>query len=413
MSYGRPAPWPREVIVKLDSRTYPRAFAPDGREERNLLIAAAKKLHEDGCLRIVQHKRGPLTGEPKELRIGPDNLSSAYSAAEHLGFEPLSVALQNVERGATELAATVNVSWLRSYLEKLVEGIRDANLFLLGMQRDRFKRDWRDILLALRACMALAGGISPEWERVISERLFNDSKVLCRIRPHVVAVLVRADPRWDGVPIEEASDLLEAYGVRRKPGLIRCAGAGILNVGGRIYSLEDFVPVAHLPEAWADSWIDAMLQSEVRIITTVENEYPFFSYVEQLGGSVGAGKRGELVIYTAGFPTPSLVATLVRLAERAPNIQFRHWGDADVGGLRIWWLLRRRLQRPIDLFRTTGEWVASESVRGGNRLSGLERAALSRLRTEIKSVSGSDVVATCHLIDVLLKEGFKVEQERF
>lgn len=40
--------------------------------------------------------------------------------------------------------------------------------------------------------------------------------------------------------------MLEVYGVRRKPGLIRCAGAAEVRVGDKIYALEDFAPAAHL-----------------------------------------------------------------------------------------------------------------------------------------------------------------------
>ena len=40
-SYGRAAPWPRDVIVKLDARAFPDAFAPNGLERRASLVAAA------------------------------------------------------------------------------------------------------------------------------------------------------------------------------------------------------------------------------------------------------------------------------------------------------------------------------------------------------------------------------------
>jgi hypothetical protein len=213
--------------------------------------------------------------------------------------------------------------------------------------------------------------------------------------------------------LNEAVDLLEVYGVRRKPGLIRCAGVLTLNVGSRVYQLEDFVPVAHLPDAWADRWIEAVLKSTVRILTTVENEYPFLSYVEEAGGPVALGRRGELVVYTAGFPTPALMNVLALLGRRSGDISFRHWGDADVGGIRIWWLLRQRLGRSIELFRTTAAWVEGEIAAGGRLLSGSEKHGLRRLQTELESTSGSDIFGVRDVIDVLLKHGIKLEQERF
>lgn len=412
ISYGRPGPWSRDVILKTNAKTFPDAFAPDGRERRAEIIAAAKELASYGCLRIVYHKRGPLLGEPEEIRLGPENVNKAYERAQQLGFEPLALGLKAISRHAQDLAREAP-PWMQDFLEKFVEGARKAQLSTIGMGRERFKREWRNVLAALTAATALARGVSPNWERVISERIFRDSKLLARIRSHVVGILISADPRWEGVPIEEAIDLLEVYGVRRKPGLIRCAGKAVLDLGHRLYHLEDFIPVAHIPDAWGDAWVDGVLTSNVTLITTIENEYPFLSYVEDAGGPSGLAARKELVVFTSGFPTPALVSVISRLSQARSDLFFQHWGDADVGGLRIWWFLRQRLQRPIQFLRTTAEWVKSEASKGGKRLSALERAALRRLHAELSSISGTDVSAAGELILALLEDGRKLEQERF
>lgn len=413
VSYGRPAPWPRDVILKLDARSFPDAFAPDGRERRVSLVTAAAELEAEGRLRVVRHVRGPLVSEPKEIRLGPDEVGPAYEAAEALGYEPLSVGLREVERHAVKLAEQPCIVWMRAYLEGLALGARDADVNGVGMSRERLKREWRDLLPALTAATGLARGVAQAWERVVSERLLNDSKLLGRIRALVVAVLVRADPRWEGLPPEEASDLLEAYGVRRKPGLIRCAGAATLHVGTGVYRMDDFVPVAHLPDAWAHAWVDGIVEAKVRQVTTIENEYPFLAYVEESGGPAGLGARGEVAVYTAGFPTPSLIEALASLAERAAEVSFRHWGDADVGGIRIWWFLRSHLQRPLAHFRTTAEWITAEASRGGRLMSGVERGALARLRAELEPVEGEDIAVAREVIAALLACGVKLEQERY
>lgn len=323
------------------------------------------------------------------------------------------MGLNQVADTATELATEDGPGWMRTFLEELAAGLRKADPSKLGMSRERFKRDWRDVLRALKAATILAGGIAPAWERMVSERIFSDSKLLGRIRSQVISVLVHADPRWRGVPAEEASDLLEAYGVRRKPGLIRCAGSAMLRIGSRIYELEDFSPAAHLPDAWTEAWIDGVANSRVRVVTTVENEYPFLSYVEEAGGPSNLERLQELVVYTAGFPSPTLTGALARLAGVRPDIRFRHWGDADVGGLRIWWLLRTRLSCEVELFRTTADWVEAEADRGGRALSGPERTALEVLRRELELLSAADAVAARTLIDALLRVGIKLEQERY
>ena len=412
-SYGRPGPWPRDIILKIDARTFPQAFSPDGREVRAALFAAGADLEVEQRVRLVRHSRGPLAGEPKEIRLGPAEVGRAYEAAEALGFEPLSAGLRALERHARGLAALPSADWMQRYLQALARDAPGADLRRLGMSRERFKRQWRDMLTALQAAAGLALGIAPAWERLVSERLLGDSKLLARVRGLVVAVLVRADPRWEGLPAEDSADLLEAYGVRRKPGLIRCAGAAELRVGARVYRMEDFVPVAHLPVTWADSWVDAVANARVRQVTTIENEYPFLAYVEETGGPSGLGARGEIAVYTAGFPDPSLVAALVRLAEREPGVSFRHWGDADVGGIRIWWFLRSRLGRSLDIFRTTAGWILAESSRGGKPLSALERTALARINDELARVDGEDVAAARDAVGALLACGMKLEQERY
>lgn len=104
---------------------------------------------------------------------------------------------------------------------------------------------------------------------------------------------------------------------------------------------------------------------------------------------------------------------LSRLNQVRSDLVFQHWGDADVGGLRIWWFLRQRLGRPIQFLRTTPEWVKSEAGKGGKRLSGLERAALRRLYGELGEITDSDAYTAREVINALLDHGRKIEQERF
>ena len=49
-------------------------------------------------------------------------------------------------------------------------------------------------------------------ERMLSERLYRNSKRLAAIRSLVAAILVQADPRW--LELDD-DDMLPAYGVRR------------------------------------------------------------------------------------------------------------------------------------------------------------------------------------------------------
>ena len=412
-SFLRPAPWPRDVMVRIDRKEFPRAFSPDGREELAGLCDAAGMLAQLGALRIV-HFKGLPEERPREVRMGPAEVERAYQAARDEGFASLGEALNALESKVHALLSPDLPVWMRLYLEGIAADLGRGNLSLLGTSRERFKREQAEVLDSLSAAAALARGASG-WERVVSERIFADSKRLGSVRGKTAEILFRADPRWEGIAREDSFDLLETYGVQRKPGLIRCAGKAAMSVAGRSYLLEDFTPTAHLPEDWVTAWSEGITDAAPQWITTVENEFPFLSYVLEAGGPEGLGSRGELVVYTAGFPSTALLNGLLGIARHAPSARFRHWGDADVGGLRIWWFLRSRLARPVDLFRTRSDWLETEARRGRD-LNGLEKRGLEKLRRELLCSAAKDdpdVGAAVELIDALIRTGKKVEQERW
>ena len=118
-SYGSQRPWRRDIIVRLDTAAFPEAFAPDGRERHAELMSAAQHLEREGSVRMVRHVRGPLTEQPKELRLGPAELHQAYASAAAFGYEPLALGLSRLERHARGLEAQPDCEAIREFLEKL------------------------------------------------------------------------------------------------------------------------------------------------------------------------------------------------------------------------------------------------------------------------------------------------------
>lgn len=412
-SFGQPGPWPRDVILAIDARSFPSAFGPDGREELAALCRAVEELRGAGACRVV-HERAPgARGDllPRQVRVGPGELAAAYAIGIADGFEPLAAAIERVRRQLRELAPAPMAAWFRDYLRRVDEALAVADPGVLGMGRERFKRDALDVADALAAAAAISAGVDA-WERMLSERIFGRSKRLSAIRTVVAKLLLRGDPGWAGFELDEGADVLEAYGVRRKPGTLRCAGAGSLRVNGRSYELADFAPTASLPEAWGGAWCEAAAASGVACVTTVENEFPFLSYVEEVGGAAGLADRRELVVYVAGFPAPWLT-TLLAEVQRRTGARLRHWGDADVGGLLIWRLLRTRVDAPIELFRTTEAWVREQAAHGGQALTARERAALHGLHADFAARPGPDFAQGAALAQALLEAGVKLEQERY
>ena len=410
ISFGKPAPWPRDVILQVDAKTFPHAFGPDGREALELLCRVLAELEQRGACRVV-HGRARAAALPRQVRLGPEEVGAAYALAAEHGFVPLAEAIAVVRRATAGLAVAPAAAWARSYLQEVADGLASADLAPLGMGRERFKRLHRELADALRALAAISAGVDA-WERVISERIFGRTERLAEIRGLVASLLLRADPGWLGLETDDGLDVLELYGVRRKPGILRCAGAGALRIHGREYRLEDFTPTAALPEDWGAAWCRAAAEAGVSCITTVENEYAFLAYVEEAGGAEGLRDRSEHVVYVAGFPGPWLTG-LLREAAIATGARLRHWGDADVGGLLIWRLLRARIDRPIELFRTTPEWIRDQARAGGQPLTARERAVLHRLCEAFAQEAAGDYRQAHDVARALLETNVKLEQERY
>lgn len=410
--FGSLGPWPRAVIVPLDETGFPEVFKADGREARVALTAAARELSDFGAVTVVYNKHD-RHGLPKEVRLGPMQVEVAYQIAKAHGFVPLHEAFSRLSAHSRALAAESGIEWFSAELEEVANAADRGELLIPKVKGERFKRDEQEILDALTAAAALAAGVQG-MERVVSERIFGDSKRLAAVRGHTERCLLAWDPRWRGVAVEAIpSSLLSEYGVMSKPLYLTIAGCAELKVNARSYQLEDFVPAAQLPEAWNNVLSEGLSVAELRTITTIENETSFFQYVEAEGGPQQLGARGEVVIYTGGFPAMVLTDVLRVVGEARPKTTFRHWGDADAGGLEIWWVLRTRIGRPISLFRTTADWVRQQSSRRGRPLTPQDRKTLSRLKERISAASGPDVEAALELREAVVSGNIKLEQERW
>lgn len=80
-------------------------------------------------------------------------------------------------------------------------------------------------------------------------------------------------------------------------------------------------------------------------LLTVEN---LTTFNEVCNGTLGP--VDGIVIYTAGMPSPALLRVYRILLQGSPMLKRRHWGDIDLGGLRIAAALARQDDRPLELW---------------------------------------------------------------
>jgi hypothetical protein len=160
--------------------------------------------------------------------------------------------------------------------------------------------------------------------RRFSAKLLGDSKAV-ELMLGRLGGLLRRNPEWSQE--EEDADPFRSLRLEKFPPPLFVKGPLVLDYGGVQWDLTPLRPyVALSPDAVGE----VRPTTPLPYLLTIENLASFQRHVREVQDS-GA------VIYTAGFPAPSLVRILGRLDRQLPaGCAFFHWGDRDPGGLRIY-----------------------------------------------------------------------------
>lgn len=141
----------------------------------------------------------------------------------------------------------------------------------------------------------------------------------------------------------------------------------------------------------------ATLQSIARSVITIENEAPFLAAITE-----GLQQDGLLVM-TGGYPNRAVLALLKAVLSRA-DVDWMHWGDTDLAGVRIARLMQQVVGRPPIFFR-----CSADDVRRLNyRLIPLSADAGKSIASDL-AVNGQATGA--EILRTVLQEGGWLEQE--
>jgi len=223
--------------------------------------------------------------------------------------------------------------------------------------------------------------------------LFGDSKRFEDLRGAVIRALRRHDPE-SAVFGDDDGALLRAYRLERAPEYVPIAGPLILQSDHQTFDLTPFVAGVAIP-ATTLNYVTAH-RCDGSAVVTVENSTSFSEFITAKPASI-------LAIYTGGFAGPAVVGMLSKIRAGRPELPFFHWGDLDVGGLRILAHLRKSLGEVEPLAMDVA--VCDLYLRRSQPLNANEREGLMQLRAE------SLLIDCVELIDHLLKTDRKLEQE--
>ncbi len=235
----------------------------------------------------------------------------------------------------------------------------------------------RDLLALVKAVTELEESVL---ERTLSVKLFKDSKWLESFRSALLTVLRRHAPEVELFAGDDKA-LLESFNLFRVPEYVLVSGSLVINKTDVSQLTSVGLPATVLRSA--------TLTSNAKRIVTVENQTSF--------ESLAALKPADtLLVFSGGFASPTVIALLRKL-----QLPLYHWGDIDVGGLRILAHLRRELGDVKKLL------MVKEVLEGQAFLQSLSEKEYTSLET----LREEKLLEDCaELIDTVLLKG-KLEQE--
>jgi hypothetical protein len=370
------------VRVRLSEQTHAAYFSPTNAAPRQATNAALQQLAAQGVLRLHWQKweQGNWL---RAVDLVAEQADALYALLRRTPRPRQETALLTLLH-----AQTPQTDWHAAFLawaaQQLMQHRSAAPLTLDDPQ-------WNTDLLA--ALAAVAQLQNPTSERMLSVRLFANSKRLAELRGALVSVLRRTSPQAAQFGDDDRA-LLAAHMLQRIPEYVPVAGPLVLRVGETLLDLRGLAQGLALPP-------DVLQAGEVhtctaRVVVTVENATSFHELLTLRPPDV-------LALYIGGFASPSTLALLHAVRAAVPTVGLYHWGDLDPGGLRILAHLRSSLGdvRPLAMEQAT----FAQHCQHAQPLSQQDRKTLKSLRQHPR-------LADCtSLIDHLLAEGSKLEQE--
>lgn len=299
--------------LPMTERSAPAYFAATdlaGRDDIHAFLANAEA--EGGV--TLEWGRGAAA--PDLLRI---RIADADRLAAWLGVSRSSAQAGVIERVLAPLLADAP-DWLQDAYARALGQWR------LGSSPFRIPATEPDAAIRLfRVARAVAAGEQEGLDlRRFSIKLLGDSKAV-ELMLGRLGALLRRNPEWSQE--EDDADLYRALGLEKFPPPLFVKGSLLLDYGGVQWDLAPLRPyVALSPDAVGE----VQPTTPIPYLLTIENLTSFQRHVREVQDS-------GVVIYTAGFPAPALVQFLRHLEKGlAADCPFYHWGDRDLGGLRIY-----------------------------------------------------------------------------
>ena len=356
----------------------------------------------------VDGKMIRAAGGMKKLLEGADELEKAgliRTERKNLGADivrihyPVSAVPELCRRAGVEDPRERQLRWIRTAGKwageaegTFLEPYYEVLLQRLAAGQDVKKPDMEDE--DFFRCLNRAAAVdTPVWRRQFSKEVLHDSKLFeKKYQDKVVTVLDQYSPL-----VEEgmtADDILRVHGIKTYSQTLEWKGSLIYRIGNgspidssvnifgtviNAQTLEQAVPSA---------------APGIRRIMLIENKANYESM---------DFRADTLYIYCHGFFSPKEIKFLSTLTETAAeNTEYLHWGDMDLGGIRIFLYNQKRLFPKLKPYRMDGDAYADALAAG---------AGIPLEKEKKENLQKLDAGCLGELKELILENKMEIEQE--
>jgi hypothetical protein len=370
------------VRMRIDESHFPDYWNQHDVRERREVNAALLELERLGLVRLHWQKfeeKNWLSA----VDLVSEQIGSIYDILKRTPYAQQETALRSL------LAEQIPIpGWHADFLDWVHTQLsRSRSIAPLDLQDPQKNAN---LLIAISTIAQLD---EPVLERILSIRLFNDSKRLETLLDAILLLLRRHDP--DATLYgKDTNALLLAHHIARVPEHILIAGQLELQMKDAFLAIAPFKPSVAISAATLHN--ATSITCAARQVITIENATSFSELA-------AIGPDRTLLVFTSGFASPAILTLLQALQAAHHHLKFFHWGDIDVGGLRILEHLRRHVAPILPLGMDIT--IFKEHLAFGQPLSKEELDALRKLLDH-------DSIKDCvHLIEMMIYTGKKLEQE--
>lgn len=213
-------------------------------------------------------------------------------------------------------------SWVRLWAEQKINSLSNRKTGLLDLDNPK---SYQDLVVVLNYLSKINGNVL---KRVMSQTLFADSKYF---EKHVEKRLINALKSRSEFEFKTNEEALAYIGIVHHSQMLLIAGDVRFDINGSQFVIAPFKGGIGLSTETVKNL--KITDIPVKRIILIENLTSFEQWSSQ------RAQENEVVIYTGGFPHRTVQVFLAKLNrflhEQEHEIEVCHWGDIDLGGIRI------------------------------------------------------------------------------